>query len=73
MLELPVWDREDQSSEIIKKTTGRLQHGGKLQNVLLSNHIQIALALSQTAYYYLEHAAVRHNNCREETESLTGT
>lgn len=65
-------EREDQSSVIIKNT-GRSQHGGKLQNVLLSIHIQIALALSQMAYYYLEHAAVRHNNCREETESLTGT
>lgn len=31
----------------------------KLQNMLLSIQIQIALALSHMAYYYLEHAAVR--------------
>lgn len=41
--------------------------------MLLSIHIQIALTLSHMAHYYLEHVAVRHNNCREETESLTGT
>lgn len=41
--------------------------------MLLSIHIQIALTFSHMAHYYLEHVAVRHNNCREETESLTGT
>lgn len=43
------------------------------QNMLLRIHIQITLTLSPMAHYYLEHVAVRHNNYREETESLTGT
>lgn len=73
MLEPPVLGQRRSKLRDHKKSTGRSQHGGKLQNILLRIHIQIALAPSQMAYYYLEHAAFRHNNCREETESLTGT
>jgi len=35
--------------------------------------MEIVLTVSHMARYYLEHVGVRHNNCREETESLTGT
>lgn len=73
MLELSVLGQRRTKLRDHKKSTGRSQHGGKVQSALLSIHIQIALALSRMAYYYLEHAAVRLNNCREETESLTGT